>query len=281
MRLSKEQITWWNETKELQFFNKEGDWETEPWVAPMTVRRSGREANISDFMRAFRGALLIAATESPNKKQALEAVYNSLQRDMRVDPDYIRHVSTRSENSSFSTQIGRFMKCAPFFKAFFENCTEKSMRYLLIKTRLFFATNPEWARQCHRLQTRSKQESEVSMPGTFKTSEELKDRLWPLTYDVYEGFVCLYIRKRLGPKSSCFALFSHSDYGIKVRLTRHGCELINCDYNEDKNWVIVTKKGAATQELELSSPIINFAKIERMLAAKQPLRIYGGKIVVP
>lgn len=280
MRLSKEQIAWWNEAKELRFFTKGRDWETEPWVAPMTVRRSGREANISDFMRAFRAALLIAATKSPAKKDALEGVYNSLQRDMREEPDYIRHVSTGSAYSSFSTQIGMFTKCAPFFKAFFENCTEKSMRYLLIKTRLFFATNPEWVRQCHRLQTRSKQESEVSMPGTFKTSEELKDRLWPLTHDVYEGFVCLYIRKRLGPKGGCFALSSYSDYGIKVRLTRHGCELINFD-NEDKNWVIVTRKGAATQELELSSPIINFAKIERMLAVKKPLLIYGGKIVVP
>jgi hypothetical protein len=281
MRLSKEQIAWWNEAKELRFFTKARNWETEPWVAPMTVRRSGREANISDFMRAFRAALLIAATKSPAKKNALESVYDSLQRDMREEPNYIRHVKTKSANSSFSTQIGMFTKCAPFFKAFFENCTEKSMRYLLIKTRLFFATNPEWARQCHRLQTRSKRKSKVSMPGTFKTSAELKDRLWPLPNDVYEGFVCLYIRKRLGPKGGCFALSSHSDYGIKVRLTRHGCELINCDYNDDKNWGIVTRKGAATQGLELSSPIVNFAKIERMLAVKKPLRIYGGKIVVP
>lgn len=278
MRLSKEQIAWWNEAKELRFFTKERDWETEPWVAPMTVRRSGREANISDFMRAFRAALLIAATKSPAKKNALEGVYNSLQCDMRVEPKYILHVKTGLANSIFSTQIGMFTKCAPFFKAFFENCTEKSMRYLLIKTRLFFATNPEWVRQCHRLQTRSKRGSEVSMPGTFKTSEELKDRLWPLPHDVYEGFVCLYIRKRLGPLSS--HLSHHSDYGIKARLTRHGCELITFD-NKDENWVIVTRKGAATQGIELSSPIVNFAKIERMLAVKKPLRIYGGKIVVP
>jgi hypothetical protein len=279
MRLSKQQIEWWNVRDELRF-SRYGNDEYEEATPPMTVRGSGREANIADLMSAFRGAILIATATNKQKAELLGIVYNQLLRDMRVDPEDIRHISTKTARSDFSTQTGFFVKCAPFFKAYFDGCNEVSMRYLLIKSRLFFAENREWARQSWRLRNRSKK-SDGPVPRPIRIAEELESRLWPLDGDIYEGFSRLYIRRRLGPKSECSLFMAYSDYGTKLRLTRHGCEIVKAKHiGGNVSWSLVVP-GSEKVRSDFFSPISNLAKIERALAKGATLRIRNGKIMVP
>jgi hypothetical protein len=232
-------------------------------------------------MKAFRGAILIATVENKKKAEALSYMYNQLLRDMKVDPDYVHHISTGTARSDFSTQIGHFSRSAPYFKAYFKGCNESSMRYLLIKTRLFFASNKEWARQSFRLRNRSTKVPDP-VPGTLLITEELKDRLWPLGEDLHKGFARLYIRRRLGPKGGCFLFSPYSHWGVKVRLTRHGCETVRANSEgKDVFWSVIVPKSEEVRNQNFNSPINNFGKIERALANGQTLRLHNGKIVVP
>ena len=283
MRLSKQQIAWWESTQDLDFKSQYRN-EHVPAETPMTIRGSGREVNIADLIKAFRGAILIATVENKKKAEALSYMYNQLLRDMKVDPDYIRHISTGAARSHFSTQIGHFSRSAPYFKAYFEGCNKSSMRYLLIKTRLFFASNKEWARQSFRLRNRSTKVPDP-VPGTIRITDELRDRLWPLDKDVYEAFARLYIRRRLGPKGGCFLFYPYSHWGIKVRLTRHGCEVVKAESTgserQDVSWRVIVPKSKEIRSLNFDTGINKFGKIERALASGQTLRLHEGKIVVP